>query len=80
MQRVEQTGVRHEQQRLVWMPAEPFADDANRSGAGFVPLLGVRRQMPDQPLMRLQSELSFDLVHDQTFESAEMLMSAHASG
>src|SRR4029077_2666643 len=71
MQRVEQSAVRHEEQRTVGMLFQPFAEHARGACDGLVPLLGVGRQVLDQPLMRLQAETGLYLVHDEPFKGAE---------
>ena len=71
VQRVEQPAVCHEQQRLIRVTGEPFAEDADGPRAGLVPLLGVGRQMLDQALLRLNPELRLHLVDDETFERSE---------
>ena len=74
VQRVEQAAVRDEQERAFRVPLQPFAYDTHRSLARLMPLLGIGRQVFDQTLMRLKSELPLDVVDHQAFEASEMTL------
>ena len=57
MQGVEEPAVRHEKQRAVGMPLQPFSEHASGARDSLVPLFRVGRQVFDQALMRLEAKL-----------------------